>query len=809
MATAAQLRPTHITLPDRAASNRPKRRDDTDCRVVSDTSDADDSDGMLDDDIIGVSIGRGQDLMKSPRTPAAQKVQALEQSRSYFASTATASHGFFSEPIPEDNTSVETSSHVQPLTSGGKALQQTNAADDTTLDSDKTTDVEVPATRRRAASGSRLLDKLRRLIRTNAAREPTRRQPSIDDADSGITLVNPTADGNRNHKAVDAVKQTHTAGAKLGGQSVEAGKEFRGDLPTDRPRARRRATSDHSLYLKRRMTGDSEFDDLTVYADTSEMTNSRMKAIKDSFADSKFRITNVTNLKPSFLRNSPQVAPTDSIRSSEDSRALPGTLPNTSTKRTSKHPALKSALSMLTGDLVIMGGYRGSVLREAQFPNRQLWVPVKVGTNLRKADLELGLTHEDEIKAVEKIIPSGSLSHIGIIDIFRRLIRKCQKCSNAQSGKLRVHDWGYDWRVSPHLISDRLLEFLESLPCNQAGVPVGERGAWILAHSLGGMITRHVINRRPDLVAGVVFAGTPQSCANILGPLRNGDDVLFSARVLTAQVNFTLRTSYALLPLDGQCFINRETGERYDVDFFDAKSWDEYHLSPCIRRPKHRSEPAKKGRISGTLSTLSAKRSSVFGGDKENEDPTVRDNTSSSRSDLGDKVEATANAAKEAIPDGPLSPTLDGSSQHPRPSIATAVTLDRDQAYAYLERTLREVRIFKEELAHNNSFQDQNKYPPMSIIFSKNTPTVYAAKVASREDIKYDDVFNDLAFAAGDGVILASAAQLPHGYRCVRNGRVESERGHIGLLGDLEGVGRSLNALLKARSKGVGYGAYD
>ena len=76
----------------------------------------------------------------------------------------------------------------------------------------------------------------------------------------------------------------------------------------------------------------------------------------------------------------------------------------------------------------------------------------------------------------------------------------------------------------------------------------------------------------------------------------------------------------------------------------------------------------------------------------------------------------------------------------------------------------------------------------------------------SREDIKYDDAFDELAFAAGDGVVLASAAQLPAGYRCVKGGRVESERGHVGLLGDLEGVGRCLIAVFDARKRGVGLG---
>lgn len=182
------------------------------------------------------------------------------------------------------------------------------------------------------------------------------------------------------------------------------------------------------------------------------------------------------------------------------------------------HSSLDNALEKLTGDLVIMGGYRGSILRSAKPPFQQLWVPLKVGLNIRKVDLEVGLTQEDEEKMHEKIIASGMLSHIGPIDMGRRLLRRLRLCTNAQEGRLRIHEYGYDWRLSPHLLSRRLVEFLERLPCNRPGIPKHERGATVIAHSMGGLITRHAVNHCPSLFAGVVYAGVPQHCINILGP---------------------------------------------------------------------------------------------------------------------------------------------------------------------------------------------------------------------------------------------------------------------------------------------------
>ena len=66
--------------------------------------------------------------------------------------------------------------------------------------------------------------------------------------------------------------------------------------------------------------------------------------------------------------------------------------------------------------------------------------------------------------------------------------------------------------------------------------------------------------------------------------------------------------------------------------------------------------------------------------------------------------------------------------------------------------------------------------------------------------------YDDLQFASGDGVCLAKAAMFPEGYRCAEGGRVKTERGHVGLLGDLEAVGRFLLAVVQERRQGVGLG---
>lgn len=609
----------------------------------------------------------------------------------------------------------------------------------------------------------------------------------------------------------------------------------------DRPPPRlRRSNSEGSLLLYRPKSTASSLGDDSRFESVSEQVNSRIKAIKDSFQDSNFKLpspslpnftfshkddasrsrngsvptrgrttdgnpTRISNSRPSpsatFPRNSSSVS-LRAMRPFKDGGLDADT-----------HPNFTRALEELEGDLVILGGYRGSILRSADPPHRQLWVPIKVGLNLRKVDLEVPFDEDADERMEQTIIPDGMLTHIGPVDISKRLFKRLRASENFKSGKLRVHNYGYDWRLSPHFLSRRLIKFLKSLTCNRPGVAPEKRGAIVLAHSLGGLITRHAINQRPDLVAGVVYAGVPQNCVNILGPLRNGDDVMLSSRVLTAQVNFSIRTSFALLPLDGKCFINKQTKEEYPVDFFDVSTWIDGRLSPCIAPPLPRPEPPKQSSysVSGVLNAMSqalptfpGRKGSMSRGNEEATSGIADTAHNAANKVVEGNAEAAGGGMEPQMMAGRRTSRSTSMSNDPNP--ATAVTISRDDAIKYLTRVLAETKRFKEELAHEPKHAAANTYPPIALMYGKSTPTVYGAKVESREAIARADVYDELAFASGDGVVLARAAMVPEGYSVVRGGVVSSDRGHVTLLGDLEGVGRCLRAVLKARRAGIGLG---
>ncbi|PSN74244.1 hypothetical protein BS50DRAFT_567107 [Corynespora cassiicola Philippines] len=876
---------------------------------------------------IGVSIGQQQTRLTSPKTPAAEKAAALDETDGgvlfenveqspqttpepspALPPTTTNTQVRGDDPAAEPQSPSAKGAEAARLPSPWRAGPKTFArADDHRA---ALRDSFASGSRRRAMSGGSAGDTLKKYIPFNLrsmpktsgllnfslpnfsassfdnvrgrspfnAAERRKRLSSFTSSSVRGSLVQHDGSsqsrpaGNRPETSPHAnlARQRHSATAPIPQRPFGADSDRSpspdappGSLPKDiqrRPAPKlRRSNSEGSLLLYRSRSIASSLGDDSRFENVQEQVNSRLKAIKDSWQDANFKLPSIPAL-PNFgfgsrddifrikngnnmPRGSDHAGPDHRVTfhaSNSSSRAAssrPSRLKKSSadfsgqsSSYESTHPFFTKAVQELTGDIVILGGYRGSILRSAEPPHRQLWVPIKVGLNIRKVDLELGLNPEDEETEEKRIIPGGMLTHIGPVDIAKRLLKRLRASENARNGSLRVHDYGYDWRLSPHLLSRRFIKYLESLPCNQPGVPPEKRGATIIAHSLGGLVTRHVINNRPDLVAGVIYAGVPQNCVNILGPLRNGDDVLLSSRVLTAQVNFTIRTSFALLPLDGKCFINKHTKEEYPVDFFDINTWIEHRLSPCIAPAISPPNPNGSNlNLSGLFSAMSqalpsipgrkgslSRGSSTFSGFKQQESTSAE--FASTGTNGGPVRDVVRNAADKVAEGGAetsgVAPQMSNGQRPPaspepfssQPNPATAVTIPYDKAVSYLTRTLAETKKFKEELAHRPEHTAANVYPPVALIYGKSTPTVYGAKVESRDAIKRTDVYDELAFASGDGVVLARAAMVPQGYSVVRGGVVSSDRGHVTLLGDLEAIGRCLHGVIQARRNGVGMG---
>lgn len=782
--------------------------------------------------------------LTSPKTPVAERVAAMDRVvESYFDGAHVSKDD--DDESSGDETPTQKPSRLQKL--AGKVVEHTNLPANTSIPPPQpqshladqvpspwrtgpkqivVTHSGSPASKpvlasvlgnsrqRRASSGG--ADALRRLSKALPSISlPSNFMPSRIPYFSSSTTSNSKDSSSKNSSRQQsplmhspAYSNTFPSPTKALPSQTAARSSSNGGLDVGQPSAKakkrslnlRRSTSDESL-LYHSLSRMSSFGDDQRFTHIREQVNSRFKAIVDSFDTPSFKLPSMPStlsLRSPFQKSEFTVEET----SMENSRA--------SSLRAVKSPKdpLDSALEALTGDLVIMGGYRGSILRSAEAPHRQLWVPIKVGLNVRKVNLELGLDPEDEERAEESIIPSGMLKNIGPVDIAKKLFKRLRECENVRTGKLRVHDYGYDWRLSPHILSKQLVDFMRTLPANQGDNPAG---AFVIAHSLGGVITRHAVNQAPSLFSGVVYAGSPQRCINILGPLRNGDAVLLNEKVLTAHVNFSLRSTFVFLPEDGFCFIDKVTGESYNLDFYNPDDWVKHRLCPSVGGPALPPfTPVKRNTsLVGSFLNLSDSLSSRG---RSGSDPTAphqqgqqhRNKITKPQAYLGGpQLDSSAGAADPQQANTPHQHLSHRASSPPKQRNDTQ-TADRN--LAYLTRTLAETKRFRAGLAHCEDHQDANVYPPIAVIYGKEIPTVYATRVAAREAIACSDVYDDLVFRSGDGVVLAREAMPPAGYEIVRGGRISTDKGHISILGDANAVGRAVLSVLRGRGKGIGLG---
>ncbi|BFZ64283.1 hypothetical protein YB2330_005426 [Saitoella coloradoensis] len=451
--------------------------------------------------------------------------------------------------------------------------------------------------------------------------------------------------------------------------------------------------------------------------------------------------------------------------------------------------------SELRGDVVVLGGYRGSRLRDVQ-ADKRVWVPMGealLGPKKHNGvDIGIGLYEEDEDEEERRIHPERMIDHIGPVDMSRRLLRKLRR--QEKKGHIRVHEWAYDWRLSSLRSAKKLIAFLESLPCNSryGNHPLG---ATVICHSMGGLVTHYAVQTRPELFAGVLYCGTPFShCINILGPLRHGDVVLNNKSLLRASVNFTFRSSYVFLPENGRCFVDKSGEEEKEirVNFFDWRTWAYYGLAPSVNM-SHRRQDIDNFHCDPNPAVCECHP--PLDGERNNFDGPESSESNGTTSTTNVAALAPSNAAAKITGEG-FAPEMGGRSSDddvraPPCSHILAETVP------YLKRTLEETHEFSKVVRSYNP-ENASRYPPFAILYSKALPTVIGTRVDGERGILEGD-FSDYIYARGDGVVTAKSSQMPRGFKPVE--RVLSDRGHVGLLGDLPGIGKALVALQDARKK--------
>lgn len=516
----------------------------------------------------------------------------------------------------------------------------------------------------------------------------------------------------------------------------------------------------------------------------------------------------------------------------------------------------------LSGDVVVLGGYRGSVLRDS-VTGRRAWIPVlKAGLNLKKINLVLGVGDEAEEMSRDTLFPDGMLSHVGPVDISRRLMRKL-----AANGDVVVHNWGYDWRLSLDLTAQALHEFIARLYATNGGRPV-----ILIGHSMGGLVAHGAMAKDPKMVRGVVYAGTPLPCGNVLGPMRFSDQILLAKDLLTNEANFMMRSSFVFVPpKEVGMFRDASTGEfiREDdgalLDYWRPQTWVRWNGNPLVAGVRWRMDHAH------VLETVQAELAADSGssqsppldGDYAHSRSRARSHRSqspdllhhlhqgsglhessdppqplfanlSSYKGSNPRIQRTLRLLRTTLPQGlALEDVLPPHGVDPETERIVAqqirtgkLSVSFNDAYAYLARTLARTRAFIESLKRDAA----KSYPPLVQIYSRSTPSVKFCIVDGPEAVRRGEYYN-FFYAEGDGVGYAGwlfpradttkpKTTPPNGSTPTQGyapeelqgfgydaawgyplaARVQSQASHIALLTDLDAMGEALEAILQAEA---------
>lgn len=524
------------------------------------------------------------------------------------------------------------------------------------------------------------------------------------------------------------------------------------------------------LRLERQQTVDT-FQEAEYFRHYKGTDNVRMRAVKSSVQ------ANISEFLPDFLNNHKKKEPWEEI------------------------------FDEIEGNIVIMGGYRGSILRDAK-TRKRLWIPIKAGFNLRKINLLLGPTKEDELNASKYIIPDGVLKNIGPIDICRRLIKRL-----SNNPKTNTVEFGYDWRLSGPVLSQNLIDFLQKIH-DDTGKP-----SLVIAHSMGGLITHGALQQRPDLFRSVVYVGSPSECLNILGPIRFGDSVILSDKILTYETNFMMRSSFLFLPLHGSVFINRDTHEPYDLDLFDPDVWVKYNLNPLVLEKRKMLERRKK-----TSNSPTSTKATLAESFKNSESSTPHLSRSLTLNSMSDSSHSFFNISLKLRK---TSNTLTRFRSPPSPSLPASESLDNEieltseqeigpksvpysfsftESYNYLAETLATTKEFLNGLEFKPELT--NKYPPMAVVYGNKVPSVRYSVVRHRQDIK-DGNYYEFYYGHGDGVVNLKFLMPerkhfepydPETGKGYIVGKFASDCGHVNLMTDFKAMGLALNAVCEAET---------
>lgn len=221
--------------------------------------------------------------------------------------------------------------------------------------------------------------------------------------------------------------------------------------------------------------------------------------------------------------------------------------------------------------LVFVPGLKGSVL--ADVTGKTAWVTGLQALGLSTPPLALPLNWNDGVQQRDLLRPSGILAKVSVIPhlldekVYGPWLEAAARMNRP------FHPFAYDWRRDNLESLAGLEAFIDSIRGKY-----GVARVKVVAHSMGGLLTLALLNRRPEIFHSVVFAGVPFAGGiGFLPDLHVGTPVGLNRRILAPEVLFSFPSVYSLFPTDGSGLENAQ-GQPVAMDFYSVDGWKRHRL---------------------------------------------------------------------------------------------------------------------------------------------------------------------------------------------------------------------------------------
>jgi pimeloyl-ACP methyl ester carboxylesterase len=240
----------------------------------------------------------------------------------------------------------------------------------------------------------------------------------------------------------------------------------------------------------------------------------------------------------------------------------------------------ETAMDKRTNDkksiMIFIHGIKGSLLADEK--ENIVWLNGSQGLGISAPKLSLPMNWNGDIQEKDSIRSVGILSDVKVIPF---LLEEKIYSPWLQSGKDLYSDqfysFHYDWRRDNLESVSSFESFVDKIRKENTDANIT-----VVAHSMGGLITLVLFNKRPELFQKIVFVGVPfYGGIGFLEDLHVGIPTGLNSKILTQEILFTMPSVYTLFPIETKDHIIAEdlSGTPIEIDFYSADAWKKNKFS--------------------------------------------------------------------------------------------------------------------------------------------------------------------------------------------------------------------------------------